>query len=184
MSENLDDYRHGSRKSRRNAILKVVIVVILVWVVVVVLRAPTTEDADLSAGQSVLTLQTSLNEAGFPVARAMLAIQTCSTDSDCDEALGDFRTTLATYEPILGDAIAELGVLSATSIENPALLNLVISYRDLNSIRLEAVRLYMKAIGSPIDFDMLGAGDQKWEESVLKLSDVLDALQRYSETEK
>ena len=170
--------------SRRTTILAVVIVGILVGGLLLVLRAPATENADDSAGLRLLAVRTSVNEAEFPVARGILAVQGCSTDSDCDEALRDFRTILVTYEPILEAAVAELGALRAASAPNPALLDLVKSFRDLYSIRLEGVRLYMKAIGPQIDVAMLDAGDQKWIEAALKNSDVLDALQRYAATEE
>ena len=172
-----------SKNSRRNAILKVVLVAVLVGGVILVWVAQATNKADDSVVRKVLDLQTSVLKAELLVAGERLVALECSTYSECDEALRDYRTTLIPYWTILGTAVVELGALKEATAD-PALLGVVNSYREFYSVTLEAVRLDMEAIGSKIDIALLEAGDKKWEESELRANDVSDALDRYAGIEK
>ena len=154
------------------------VLILLVFITVESLAA--TSDSEISgdnlAAARVIRVQSSVDESGLPVVKAMLTLQTCEISSNCESAIRNFRATLLPYSASLG---AGIDVLSEINFEEIALNGFVRIYVDVLQVRLEAVHLYMRAVvvlptDYAIDEVLLATASDRWNESVLRMADVSD----------
>lgn len=154
------------------------IVVALIFAIGIVSALLSGSDSDSEADYSLAFLEATdaVNQAGFGVADAFVAYDTCSTDEECVDALELLTSEYAVYIPILKAQISTL-----ERLEPPTdFQGLQATYVEQLKLRVEAGELIIDGWES-LDAALLEQGFTKFREAQTKVGDLLDELQALQE---
>ena len=115
-----------------------------------------------------------LATAGFPPASAKAAVEGCGDTADCNAKFVAFRIALLPYRPILAQAIVDLQRSTGPTARTENLRQLIL---DQYGIRLEAIDLYIRGLGPPLNVADIAQADLKWNEAASKLGGIISAME-------